>query len=274
VPTTDTVRIYVAGESIERRNRWVEAPFTATGGLNERGGGALRNDNEEYGWSVPLGERLKLRYPGLTVEFVGADGWLDADDFPYSGTYPSSAPGMTSAISGTDIPTWLSERKAELVARTHCYDIAFASRGGNDFGNQDDASFEASMLELVDALADGSSCNASPGIYVTGHVPDDQRGGAGPSDAEYVLQQQERFVSRVGAAVESAKAQHPGLLIKFVDPYTPFLQNRATSAFPSEVWSTGGVPDYAKITREGDPLHIRRLASMYIGEIAADAIER
>jgi hypothetical protein len=47
-----TVRIYVAGESIERRNRWVAPPFTASGALNERGGSEARNDDDEYGWAV------------------------------------------------------------------------------------------------------------------------------------------------------------------------------------------------------------------------------
>ncbi|MFZ2961133.1 MAG: hypothetical protein WA705_30000 [Candidatus Ozemobacteraceae bacterium] len=44
-----TLRVYVCGESIERRNRWVEPPFNANGTLNRRGGGDALNDNEEYG---------------------------------------------------------------------------------------------------------------------------------------------------------------------------------------------------------------------------------
>src|SRR5258708_3758546 len=67
------IRVYVSGESIEKRNNFIEAPFTATGSLNERGGGELRNDTEEYGWMVPFADRLKLREPKLQVEFVGTD---------------------------------------------------------------------------------------------------------------------------------------------------------------------------------------------------------
>ena len=33
------------------------------------------------------------------------------------------------------------------------------------------------------------------------------------------------------------------------------------------------VPDYAKIGREGDRMHPRRLASIYAGEILADAMD-
>ncbi|MFO0611780.1 MAG: hypothetical protein U0414_04270 [Polyangiaceae bacterium] len=271
VPTTGSVRIYVAGESIERRNRFVEAPFTASGALVDRGD--LRNDNDEYGWSIPLADRLKLRYPGLSVDFVGADTWLDADDNPYSGSYPSGAPGRTSAISGTDIPSWLESRAAELEGKAHCYDLAFAARGGNDFGNEDDAGYEAALADLVVRLANGSSCRTDPAIYVTAHVPDDQRGGAGPSDAEYVAQQRHRFVERASAAVQSVRDAHPEIRVHFVDLYTPFTENRPTTAFPAETWSTAGIPDFAKITREGDSMHIRRLASIYIGEIAADAVD-
>lgn len=271
IPTMGTVRVYVAGESIERRNRFVESPFVAGGALRDRGD--LTNDNDEYGWSIPLADRLKLRFPGLGVDFVGADTWLDADDSPFDGTYPSTTPGRTSAISGTDIPSWLEQRRAELEGKAHCYDVAFASRGGNDFGNDDDASYEAQLADLVVLLASGSSCRTDPAVYVTAHVPDDQRGGAGPSDAEYVAAQRHKFVDRARAAVEQVHAAHPEIRAHFVDMFTPFTENRPTTAFPTPAWSTGGVPDYAKITREGDSLHIRRLASIYIGELAADAMD-
>ncbi len=84
--TPRTLRVYVAGESIEERNRFVEPPFACDGRLNERGGAADRNDNEEYGWMVPFAARLALRAPGLTVEFVGASPWSGADDNAYSGS--------------------------------------------------------------------------------------------------------------------------------------------------------------------------------------------
>lgn len=272
--TPGTVRVYVAGESIERRNRFVEAPFTGGGALNDRGGGDARNDREEYGWSVPLADRLRLRDPSLTIVFVGADTWLDADDNPYDGTYPSTQPGATSAISGTDIQSWLDQRQAELTAKTHCYDVAFAARGGNDFGNEDDADYKTRLKSLVLALAAGSSCRADPIIYVTGHMPDDQRGGSkDPPDTTYIAQQKHRFVERAQTAVSELAAESPQIRAHFIDLYTPFLQNKPTAAFPSEVWSTNGILDFAKITRPEDLYHPRRLASIFAGENAADAID-
>jgi hypothetical protein len=269
-----TMRIYVAGESIERRNHFVVSPFLGGGALNDRGGGAARNDNDEYGWMIPLSDRLRLRNPQLTIEFVGAGTWLDAEDSPYTGTYPSTTPGRTSAISGTDIPSWLEQRRGELQARTHCYNVAFVSRGGNDFGNDDDAGFKARLKELVLLAAHGSNCETNPRIYVTGHMPDDQRGDSNdPPDAEYVARQRHCYVDRVLAAVDELKASDPSLRVSFVDMYTPFIQNKKTTAFPNEIWSTGGVPDFHKIGRQGDLMHPRRLASIYAGELAADAMD-
>jgi hypothetical protein len=270
-PAAGTIRVYVSGESIERRNRWVAPPFTAAGALNDRGGGVLRNDNEEYGWMVPLRDRLRLRAPDLSLEFVGSDVWADADDAPYSGTYPSTTPERTSAISGTSIPSWLGQLRAELEGRTFCYELAFASRGGNDLGNDNDAGYKAELKDLILLLARGSSCRTDPIVVVTGHMPDDQRSG-GP-DAEYVELERHRFVERARDAVTELAAAQPGVRVRFADQYTPFLVNKPTTAFPSEVWSTGGIPDYAKIAREGDGYHPRRLASLYAGELVADALD-
>lgn len=272
--SAQTIRIYVAGESIERRNHFVEPPFLGDGRLNDRGGGELRNDNEEYGWMVPLADRLRLRDAAVTVEWIGTETWLDGDDFPYTGTYPSTTPGATSAISGTSIDSWLEQRRGELEARTHCYDVAFASRGGNDFGLDNDDEFKRQLKELIVLLANGSNCVASPMIYVTGHLPDDQRGGSGdPTDPEYVALQLQRFVNRTREAVEELQAEQPELRLRFIDMYTPFLENTPSTAFPDEVWSSGGIPDYAKIGREGDLMHPRRLASIFAGEIAADRMD-
>jgi hypothetical protein len=269
-----TIRVYVSGESIERRNRFVEPPFTPSGALNERGGGDLRNDDEEYGWMVPMADRLGLRDPGLRLEFVGADTWLDAEDAPYSGTYPSTTPGRTSAISGTDIPSWLEQREQELLDRDHCYDVAFAARGGNDFWNEDDEGYKDLLKHLVRRLAAGSPCQPRPIIYVTGHLPDDQRGGyPDPPDQAYVRQQVRRFVERTRQAVAELQAEQPSLRVRFIDMYTPFLVSQPTTAFPREAWSLNGVPDYIKIGRVGDPLHPRRLASIYAGEIVADGLD-
>ena len=265
------LRVYVSGESIEQYNRYVAPPFTATGALNDRGGGALRNDNEEYGWMVPLRDRLALRAPDLTIRFVGSGTWTDGGDYPYSGTYPTSEPEATSAIAGTSIPSWLDQRRDELEGKAFCYDVAFASRGGNDFGNDDDPSYREDLKGLIRLLAHGSSCQASPLVVVTGHMPDDQTGGY--ADAAYVALQRHRFSERARQAVTEIAAAEPTLKVRFVDQYTPFLENRPTTAFPAEVWTTNGMPDFAKIVREGDSFHPRRLASIYAGEIAADGLD-
>jgi hypothetical protein len=262
------VRVYVAGESIERRVRWVERPFLADGRLNERGD--LRNDDDEYGWTVPFAERLAIRAPDLGVRWVGAERWLGHDDEPYSGTFPTAEAGATSALSGTSIEAWLEKRKGELQRKEHCYDVAIAARGGNDFGSED-ASVTSQLSELVRLLAAGSRCRPMALVVVTGHMPDDQRGGKGPDGKAYVEQQRHRFVERFRDTAR--KLEKEGLRVRFVDLYTPFVENRRTTAFPKEVWSNGGVPEYAKIGRVGDPMHPRRLASIYAGEILADAID-
>jgi hypothetical protein len=265
------IRVYVAGESIERRNRYVAAPFTSTGALNDRGGGELRNDNDEYGWMVPLRDRLRLRAPDLDIEFVGSDVWADDNDSPYTGTYPTTTPEATSAISGTDIPAWLDVRRGELESRTFCYDLAFASRGGNDFGNDNDEEYKDQLKELVVLLSRGSSCRTDPIVVVTGHMPDDRRSG-GAEDV-YVALVKHRFVERAREAVTELAAAQPSVRVRFVDQYTPFLLNTPTTAFPAEVWSTGGIPDYAKILREDDSYHPRRLSSIYAGELAANGLD-
>ena len=265
------LRVYVAGESIEQYNRYVAPPFTATGALNDRGGGELRNDNEEYGWMVPLRDRLTLRAPDLTIQFVGSGTWTDGGDYPYSGTYPSTEPEPTSAIAGTSIPSWVELRRGELEGKTFCYDLAFASRAGNDFGNDNDQEYRDQLKELILLLWRGSSCRTDPVVVVTGHMPDDQTGGQ--PDAQYVALQRHRFVERAQQAVTEIAAAYPTLRVRFVDQYTPFLENRPTTAFPSEVWSTSGMPDYGKIVRADDLYHPRRLSSIYAGELAADGLD-
>jgi hypothetical protein len=266
------LRVYVAGESIERRNRYVAPPFTASGTLNDRGGGVLRNDNDEYGWMVPLRDRLQLRAPDLTIEFVGSDVWADEGDNPYTGTYPTMSPEPTSAISGTSIPSWVEQRRGELEAKTFCYDLAFASRSGNDFGNDNDEEYRDQLKELILLLWRGSSCRTDPVVVVTGHMPDDQRDYT-ISDAAYVALAQHRFVERARQAVTEIAAAQSTLRVRFVDQFTPFLDNKPTTAFPSEVWSTNRIPDFDKIARGDDRYHPRRLASIYAGELAADGLD-
>jgi hypothetical protein len=276
--TTRTIRIYVSGESIEERNRFVDRPFACDGKLNERGGGDARNDNDEYGWMVPLAARLGLRSPGLAVEFVGASVWGGADESPYSGTYPSATPGHTSAIAGTDITAWLDEgstdrgipaRRAELVKKTHCYDVAIAARGGNDLNHEAaDAAYKDQLQELVRLLLDGSSCRANPLVLVTAHLPD-RADVAG----------QDRLFQRLSReAVDELKAD-PGIAvdrrarIQHVDIYGAFKSNHPTTSMPTPAWFSGGTFDIPTIGRDGDPAHPRRLASIYAGEVIADALD-
>lgn len=68
-------------------------------------------------------------------------------------------------------------------------------------------------------------------------------------------------------------AAWPALRVRFVVQYTPFLENRPTTVFPSEVWTTNGMPNYGKIVRADDSYHPRRLASIYAGELAADGLD-
>ena len=259
-PTTaKTIRVYVAGESIERRNRYTEAPFTASGTLND----PMNNDDDQYGWMVPFADRLHLRQPSFTVQFAGADVWANAEDDTYSGTYPSTMPGRTSAISGTNIESWLEQRRGELVNKTFCYDIAFASRGGNDL-DVDDATYKNQLKDLVGLLAHGSSCRANPIVYVTGHMPDGQASAS---------VEQHRFRDRARDAVTELQTEQPSIRVRFVDQFSPFLANQATTAFPAPRWTTGGQQDMSVIGREGDALHPRRFASVYAGEIAADDLD-
>jgi len=92
------------------------------------------------------------------------------NDNPYTGTYRPRR-GAHLRDLGTTIPAWLDQRREELVNRTFCFDLAFASRGGNDFGNDNDAEYKDQLKELVLLLARGSSCRTDPIIVVTGHMP-------------------------------------------------------------------------------------------------------
>lgn len=256
------VRVYVAGESIERRNCMSEAPFTSTGALNNPG----NNDTEQYGWMIPFAEKLKLRRPGLAIEFVGAGGWLAGDDSPYNGRgacsfYPT--PGRTSAMSGSDNETWLERHGAELRNKQFCYDIAFVSRGGND-RETDNTFFKDNLKEIIRLAVQGSSCNTNPLVYVTGHMPD-REVNATTGEA--------KFVTRVRAAVTEYLSTNSAARVRFIDQFTPFKNNTPTTAFPNPNWRSGTGFNMNVIGRDGDGLHPKRFASIYAGEIAANAID-
>jgi hypothetical protein len=269
-----TIRVYVAGESIEERNRFVAAPFNCDGTLNDRG--ADRNDNEEYGWMVPLAARLQLRDARLAVEFVGSGPWSGADDSPYSGTWPSATPGRTSAIAGTDIVAWLDEgsrdrnimpRRRELEQKTHCYDVALAARGGNDLNQEvSDADYKDHLKTLVRLLLDGSSCRADPIVVVTAHSPD--RTDVPAMDRLFQRLSKEA-VMELKADATLAKRDR----IRHADAYGAFKSNQPTKSQPRPAWFNGSAFDLATIGREGDTLHPRRLASIYLGEVVADSLD-
>lgn len=255
------LRVYVAGESIERRNCMSEAPFTSTGVLNN----PSNNDTEQYGWMIPFAEKLKLRRPGLSIEFVGSNGWLAGDDYPYAGSgacrfYPT--PGRSSAMSGSDNETWLQEHGNELRNKQFCYDVAFVSRGGNDKGT-DDRFFNETLTQLIDLAVRGSSCNANPLVYVTGHMPDSEITVA-TGDA--------KFVNRVRSAVNAYQVANASARVRFVDQFTPFKNNTPTTAFPAPNWRSGTGFNMSVIGRDGDGLHPKRFASIYAGELAANAV--
>jgi hypothetical protein len=220
---------------------------------------------------------LGLEDPSLSFEFVGSSSWTDANDGPYDGTVPPVA-GRTSAISGLDIPTWLDVgnpdrglpgRRAELVGKTHCYQVAFALRGGNN-RNADVASddYKRGLKLLVKLLLAGSNCLANPIVYVTTHLPD-------RTDIEGM---ERVFLSLAIEAVSELKADttlsaQARSRIHLVDMYRAVKGNRPSTAFPNPKWFADGAFDLEVIGKLGDPVHPRRLASIYIGEVAADIMD-
>lgn len=263
------IRIYVAGESIEAFNRFDAPPFDATGALI----GPADNSAAEYGWMVPFAERLRLRHPGVSVTWVGAKPWIDHSWETSDGAYPA-APGLTSAIGGTTVAQWIEYAGEQLEQREYCYDVAFAARGGND--NADDvgeAEYKARMLELIALLDAGSSCREHPLIIAVAHMPDS--GGwswemdAGSVDA-WMTRQHTRYVQWTQDVVAEATSW-PGSNVRYVDLFTPFVQEQATTAFPSPSWMDGAAVALDVVHVDGQ--HPRRLASIYAGEIAADAFE-
>jgi hypothetical protein len=276
-----TVRVYVAGESIEQWNRFLAPPFDASGALNNTEDGVA-----EYGWMVPFADRLHLRDPGLTVQWVGSGTWMSYNNENYSGSYPSTTAPPTTAHPGTTIRVWLDDHKSELTDRTHCYDVAFASRAGNDIqypSTIPEATYKADLRELVLALDAGSNCRIHPIVYVTGHMPDVGRWDSvwpGHSTdptlvAGWVDGLRTVYVDWTQSVVDAIAAENSQIAVRFVDMFTPFLQNQSTTAFPEPDWTylagTIVAPDLGKIHR--DDWHPKRLASIYAGEIVGDGVE-
>ncbi len=251
-----TIRIYVSGESIERRNRFLTPPFSPSGTLND-----ATNSDSEYGWMIPLMDRLKLRSPGLEVQFVGSGQWLGYDDSPYSGTYPSTTALDTSALSGMSTDNWLANKQSELESQRFCYDIALIDRGGND--GWMDTTDRKNYIEQVALLASsGSSCNVNPTVYVIAHMPD-----------QFSTNQAPAYQNTPRTAVIDLNTQYPTKNIRFVDVYGSFYGNVPTTAFPRPTWRTDSGFDFESMLLSGDSGHPARLASIYFGEIVANSID-
>lgn len=267
--TLTTLRIYVAGESIEQFNRFTSAPFNNDGTLNGTG-----NDTTQYGWMVPLADRLRVRGLGLSVVWVGQAPWITRSWATSDGTYPSSTPGRTSAMAGTQVTQWVSQYQSELSAKTHCYDIAFASRGGNDLANNvSETTYKNALTNLIRLLDAGSSCRTHPIIYVTGHMPDSNGWNYNTdvqSIAAWNAKQLATYVTWPQAVIASLRGSDPAIRMIFVDQYAAFMNNQATTAFPSPNWLQNGGINLTLVHIDGS--HPLRLASIYAGEIAANAI--
>ncbi|KIM09618.1 MAG: hypothetical protein KU38_08710 [Sulfurovum sp. FS08-3] len=276
---SQTLRIYVAGESIEEYNHMNTLPFNADGTLS-----STLNTTEEFGWMVPFAQRLQIRNPALSIEWVGSGCWTNADTYSCStGTYTHQTIGHTSAVAGSSVEDWFNLHGSELTNKSYCYDIAFASRGGNDLnGDIDKNAYEAKLKELVIALDQGSNCRNHPIVYVTAHMLDAVGMVSIPStqnDVDNWLERQKAYYVDIAQKVVNDLNTN-GRKVRFIDMWTPIYDNRATDAFPSEDWWTtaNGVhrPNIAKIHREDDELygyHPRRLASIFVGECAANQVD-
>lgn len=137
-----------------------------------------------------------------------------------------------------------------------------------------EAIYKADLSTLIRALDAGSSSRPHPTVYVTAHMPD----AAGwnynhdaASIAAWNAAQQLTYVTWTHEVVQALQASDPALRLGVVDQYTAFMTNKPTTAFPSPNWvAADGGADLAKIHIDGQ--HPMRLASIYAGEIAADAL--
>lgn len=76
------------------------------------------------------------------------------------------------------------------------------------------------------------------------------------------------FAGSAGTAVAQSD---PQIRLIFVDQYTPFMSNQPTVAFPSPTWvAANGGADLTLMHVGGN--HPKRLASIYAGELAGNAI--
>ena len=276
VQEQQVIRIYVSGESVEEFNNMNIKSFEDNGSLFQES----NNSSNEYGWMVPLSQRLHLRDPGLSIEWVGSGCWSNQDTWECStARYTNAQIGHSSAQAGSTIEGWRNSHLQELTNKLYCYDIAFASRGGNDLANDISAqTYKAQLRELILDLDSGSNCRTHPVIYVTGHILD--TGGWNYGETEEAIGEwmniQKAYYVNIAKRV-SSELNANGRHVFFIDMWTPFYSDKHTTAFPAETWwfvNQYGVriPDLDKIHRDREQ-HPRRLASIFAGENVADQID-
>ena len=272
-----TLRIYVAGESVEQYNDTNSSPFNSDGTLN-----GTSNTPDEYGWMVPFSQRLLLRDSNLHIEWVGSKCWVNQDTWNCSnGIYTNSIIGHSSAQAGSTIEVWQRDHSSELSSKTYCYDIAFASRGGNDLdedNNVSEVDYEAQLRQLVIDLDQGSNCKTHPIIYIISHMLDSAAWNYNYTQADidaWMAKQKSYYVDISKRVANDLNSE--GRVIRFIDMWTPFYDDTPTTAFPSEIWwviNGNGVkmPDLDKIHRDASQ-HPRRLASIFAGENVANQVD-
>lgn len=276
-----TIRVYVAGESVEEYNHFNNSPLNINGSLNDLG--QNNNTPDEYGWMVPFSQRLQIRDPNISVSWVGAGCWQDQGTYDCStGLLSNSAIGHTSAQAGSTVETWIADHISELTSRQFCYDVAFASRGGNDLDQTvPDNTYRDQLRSLILDLDSGSSCRTHPLIYVTAHLVDVSAWDDGISETSinsWLNRQRAYYVTLAQNLVTELGGTYPAMNVRFIDMWTPFVENKTTTAFPTENWLMCGNdtlpnlcwPDMDKIHRDGQ--HPRRLASIFAGENVADQV--
>lgn len=279
-PTSDLVlKVYVAGESVESYNNMETLPFNADGTLL-----STTDSTQEYGWMLPFYERLKLRDSAIKIEWVGDDCWnIQGEPWGCSvATYTNASIGHNSARAGSTIESWSAENREELLNKEYCYNVAFASRGGNDLPTGvPSTTYKTQLKQLVLDLAEGSNCTSEPVIYVTAHILDAAAYEEPQTQNDITAWLATQKAYYVDIAKEVAKELNTTTRhVYFIDMWTPFYNNSATTAFPNPEWWTTqngiNMPYLTKIHKESsnyDAQHPRRLASIFAGEHVANQID-
>lgn len=269
------LKIYVAGESVEEFNNFEANPFNSNGSLVSN-----TNNTAEYGWIIPFQERLKIREPELSIDWVGSRCLQSSGGGNCSSaslTNSSQTGNYTSAKASSSIPSWQSNMGHELENQDYCYDIGIVVRGGNDLSQRRFTrdQYKDNLRELILDVEAGSNCRNHPVVYVSGHLADNSPSGLPKNTQTEIdnwLDYQEDFYLTVSEELV-AELNNSGRNIRLLDMWSPIVNNTPTTAFPSPNWLTtsGPIkPILGDIHRDG--YHPKRLASIYLGESAADQI--